>query len=78
MEPARKLDYPQDWNRPSSGAPKPSKPEHILDEHRRKEQGQEGQPWDIKLGKMIFLPDRRDGHPVLLLAEWYSMPLLTV
>lgn len=54
MEPARKLDDPQDWNRPSPGAPKRSKPEHILDEHRQKEHGQEGQPWDIKLGKMIF------------------------
>jgi hypothetical protein len=54
MEPARKLDYPQDWNRPLPGAPKPSKPERILDEHRQKEHGEEIQAWDIKLGKMIF------------------------
>ena len=54
MEPARKLDYQQDWNRPSPGAPKISKPEHILGEHRLEEQGQEIQPWEIKLGKMIF------------------------
>lgn len=32
MEPARKLDYQQVWNRPSPGAPKTSKPERIFDE----------------------------------------------
>ncbi|MGE3978753.1 MAG: hypothetical protein AB7F94_14360 [Nitrospira sp.] len=54
MEPARKLDYPQDWNKPSSGAPKPSKPDHVLDKHKQEDHEQEIQPWDIKLGKMIF------------------------
>ena len=49
MEPARKLDYQQVWNRPSPGAPKTSKPERIFDE-----QGNEIQPWEIKLGKSIF------------------------
>ena len=54
MEPARKLDYPQDWTRPSPGEPKSSKPERVLDEHRQGEQGQEEQSGNIKLGKMIF------------------------
>ena len=50
MQPARKLDYQQDWDRPSPGASKTSKPERILDE-----QGNEIQPWEIKLGKSIFI-----------------------
>jgi len=29
MEPARKLDHPRIWDRPSSGAPKPPQPERI-------------------------------------------------
>ncbi len=53
MEPARKFEYPHDWDRssvkPSTGAPKSSEPERMFDE-----QGKEIQPWEIKLGKMIF------------------------
>lgn len=58
MEPARKLEYPHTWDRPSvkpspvgpsSDAPKPSEPERMFDE-----QGKEIQPWEIKAGKMIF------------------------
>ena len=54
MEPARKLDYPQDWNKPSPGASKTSKPERILDKPELDEHGKEIQPWEIKLGKSIF------------------------
>jgi hypothetical protein len=53
MEPARKLEYPEHFDRPSlrpsSTASKPSALERTYDA-----EGQEIQPWEIKLGKMIF------------------------
>ena len=49
MEPARKLDYPRNWDGPSAVAQKSREPERIFSES-----GREIQPWEIKLGKVIF------------------------
>ncbi len=49
MEPARKLDQPRTWDRPSSAVPKPPQPERIFGES-----GREIQPWEITAGKIIF------------------------
>ena len=49
MEPTRKLDHPPTWDRPPSGVPKSPKPARIFGES-----GREIQPWEIKLGKVIF------------------------
>lgn len=49
MEPARQIDYPSNCDSPSSRAPKSHEPERIFGES-----GREIQPWEIKLGKMIF------------------------
>jgi hypothetical protein len=47
MEPARKLDHPPVWDRPSYSIPS-SKPQPATNEDP------ENQPREIKLGKMIF------------------------
>jgi hypothetical protein len=44
MEPAKKLDQPHSWDRPSHNVPKPT----------QGESGREIQDWEITLGKMIF------------------------
>ncbi len=49
MEPARKLDYPRTWENSSGIAQKSPEPERIIGES-----GREIQPWEIKLGKIIF------------------------
>ncbi|HEY6084395.1 MAG TPA: hypothetical protein VIU63_03310 [Nitrospira sp.] len=49
MEAARKLDHPPTWDRPASDVPKSPEPARIFGES-----GLEIQPWEIKLGKMIF------------------------
>ena len=49
MEPARKLDQPRIWDRPSSGAPKPPQPERILGES-----GREIHPREITAGTISF------------------------
>jgi hypothetical protein len=49
MEPARKLDQPRASSSPSSAPPQSPQPERLIGES-----GREIQPWEIKLGKIIF------------------------
>ncbi|OQW31465.1 MAG: hypothetical protein A4E19_07555 [Nitrospira sp. SG-bin1] len=53
MEPARKLEYPRNWDKPSV-SPSSAVPKHEAPERQFDEQGEDIQPWEIKLGKMIF------------------------
>ena len=49
MEPARRLDQPRTWDRPSSAVPKRPEPERLIGES-----GREIQQWEIKVGEVIF------------------------
>jgi hypothetical protein len=49
MEPARTLDQPRTAASPSSDSPQSGQPERMVGES-----GREIQPWEIKLGKVIF------------------------